>query len=139
MFKSLLSVVAVVTLSTSVANAVEFVNQDGSELSNLCIEAVNEGRLNSSKLENLTCNGISVKKFVNKYRTTKAASVSQAFSFESKDNTAESELCVAAATSNKAYEQTKNRLFGRVDTRQIACNGKSLASFAKKYNKAFNG
>jgi esterase/lipase superfamily enzyme len=139
MFKSVLSVIAFVALSTSAANAVEFVNQDGSELSNLCIAAVQDGRVNKSQLENLSCNGMPAKTFVKKYRTTKAKTVSQAIRFESKDNTAESELCVAAATSNKAYNQTKNRLFGRTDTRQIACNGKSIAVFAKKYNKAFNG
>ena len=140
MFKSVLSAVAAVVFTTSAANAVELVNVDGSELNNLCIAAVNSADSVSKKeLVNLTCNGMPVKNFVKKYSTTKAQTASEAIRFESSNNSAESELCIAAATSNKAYEQTKNRLFGRLDARQISCNGENIASFAKKFNAAFNG
>ena len=48
-------------------------------------------------------------------------------------------IYLAFVSANKAYEQTKNRLFGRLDARQISCNGENIASFAKKFNTAFNG
>ncbi|WP_026376062.1 hypothetical protein [Aestuariibacter salexigens] len=148
MFKSLLTA-AVVTIVATSAQAVEFVNQDGSPLSQLCIAAVesNEQLINKAKalnisrfeLDRISCNDQSLNDFVKQYRATDSNETVNVIAFENANNSLEGQLCIAAATSNQAFKAVRNRLDGRIDADKVSCNGESLVNFAKQFNGSFNG
>ena len=77
---------------------------------------------------------MTLKKFVRQYSPAKA----QVVALEKANNSPESELCVAAATSNDAFAQAKTN-FDQAIINDVACNGVELIKFAKRYNKNFNG
>lgn len=136
MLKSLFAAIALVAAIAPNSQAVEFVNQDGSKLSQLCIAAAesNNPAINAVNTSTVLCNGVTLKKFVKQYNAAKA----QAIALEKANNSPESELCVAAATSNDAFAQAKTN-FDQAIISDVACNGVELVKFAKRYNKKFNG
>ena len=138
MLKSLFVAIATVSVIAPAAQAVEFVNTDGSKLSELCITAVqNESTVNTIDASHVLCNNMTLKSFVKQYSVAQEQSV-KAIAFESTNSTPESELCIAAATSNEAFAQVKTG-FNKTTINSVACNGVELVKFAKRYNKAFNG
>jgi hypothetical protein len=139
MLKSLFTAIAVITVTAPVAQAVEFINKDGSKLSELCIVAAqNETVVNRIEASNVLCNNMNLKSFVKQYRNAETQSSIKAVTFEKANSTPESELCIAAATSNEAFAQAKVG-FNKVTINSVACNGVELVKFAKRYNKSFNG
>lgn len=140
MLKSLLAAVSIVAVTAPVSQAVEFVNGDGSQISEMCIAAAQSkvAIVNNSSSSSIVCNGTSLKNFAKQYRNAKTQNVVNVIAFESANTAPESELCIAAATSNEAYAQVKNNI-NSIAIDSIACNGIELVKFAKRYNKSFNG
>ena len=147
--KSLLMISSMVLLSTAnVAQAVNFNNSDGSRLTAVCIAAAESDKaltkkareygFNQKDLESFTCNGLSLTEFGNKYRGMSADETVKVYAFERTEDTRETELCVAAATSNEAYKAVKTKLFKSGSVKKIQCNGLPIDKFARRYgNKGF--
>lgn len=133
MFKSLFAAVVVASVSHT-TTAFEFVNVDGSEFSQKCIVAVQTGETVKGRDAKVTCNGMPINEFVAKYNK-EAKQVAKTIAFENVDNAPESELCIAAATSNEAFVAAKSRL--SISQNNIKCNGVELNKFAKRFNKEF--
>jgi hypothetical protein len=139
MLKSLFAAVAVIAITTPVTQAVEFINKDGSKLSELCITAVqNEANVKDIEASTVLCNNMTLETFVKQYNKTEKQDNVKAVAFEKANVTPESELCVAAATSNEAFAQARVG-FNNAEVNSVACNGVELVKFAKRYNKSFNG
>jgi ssRNA-specific RNase YbeY (16S rRNA maturation enzyme) len=139
MLKSLFAAVTVIAVNTPVAQAVEFINKDGSELSELCIAAVQtETRVSRFETSDVLCNDMNLRSFVKQYRNTNTQTNAKAVTFEKANSAPEAELCIAAATSNEAFAQISAG-FTRTTINSVACNGVELVKFAKRYNKSFNG
>ena len=130
----------------------KFVNGDGSPHSSVCIAAIDSEqsldaaikKYNFSALElaRLNCNGLSVDQFAKMYRnkgSKMAAGSVKVFSFGKSMNNIESDICIAAASSNAKFEAIKKGLTKpKSDYQSINCNGITLSTFAKKYgNKKF--
>lgn len=143
MLKLLLPIVAVAGLFTQTATATEFVNKDGSKLTNICIDAVESklsfASLSRADLYSVTCNGTPIKQFVKQYRAKPAIKSDKVVSVLGGNNSIETQLCVAAAKSNEAFELTLARLDPGFNVSNLYCNGRKLAKFAKKYNRTFEG
>lgn len=145
--KTLFAAIALVVTSAPI-NAADFVNTDGSALSRLCIAAVESNEALAAEVEaqnisrytldRISCNDLSLNDFVKEYRANTSTETVNVVAFENANNSFEGQLCIAAATSNVAFQQAKSRLDGRVDADKVSCNGESLAVFAKQYNEEFN-
>lgn len=125
-------------ISTSAMAIVEFENGDASKEANLCIEAVmDEGFKFNSKNELVTCNGLKIKDFANKYRARKQeASESKVtvFQLEATDSNIETQLCIAAADGKqKMIALAKEANYKNYNG--VACNGKSIDEFARSFMK----
>ena len=133
MFKSI-ATGFVALIATANVQAVEFINNDGSSLSQICVAAAENGKVKGNvDATRIECNGTPLKVFAKQFE--KAQPVAMVL-FENTNNTAEAELCIAAATSNDAYASAKSRLGTNTG---VTCNGEKISSFAKRYNKSFNG
>lgn len=130
MFKSF-AAAAVVFAVSHTASAVEFINKDGSELSEICIAAAQSGK--ATRTGNVQCNGMPIREFAKQFDTQ--ADAAKVIVFENVNNAPETQVCIAAATSNEAFEETVTRL--NVNTNKVECNGSKLNKFAKRYNKQF--
>ena len=148
MLKSIVAAAALAVLVSPTTQAVEFVNENGSQYSQICIaaaqspealkrEATAQG-LNSFQIKEITCNGLSLKSFAKKYRQNNSEETVKVVAFENANKTDVTELCIAAATSNDAFSDAKARLFNNEDV-NVRCNGQELVKFAKRFNKQFNG
>jgi len=143
-----------ILLVTPLVNAKDatFVNGDGSPHTSVCIAAIDSEeslkaaikKYNFSSLElaRLNCNGLSVDKFAKMYRDKSdemGARPVKVFSFGKEMNNIESDICIAAASSNAKFESIKQGLTKpKSYYRSINCNGMALGEFAKKYgNKKF--
>ena len=133
MLKSLV-VATVVFAGVQVAQAAEFVNKDGSALSEQCIAAVESGKSHRNfEGVAISCNGVTISQFVKENRVAKAAA--KVFAFENANNAPETEVCIAAATSNETFSNVSSRL--GIKSNDVKCNGLHLNTFAKRYNKKF--
>lgn len=146
--KKLITSIIVLLSSIQTAHAVTFNNSDGSRLSSICIAAVESDKalqkkaraygFNQQDLNAFTCNGLTIDAFAKKYRGVTADETIKVYAFERTEDSRETELCVAAATSNDEYKATKARLFKGRSVSKIYCNGLPLDKFARRYgNKAF--
>ena len=131
MFKSIIAATLVLAASQTVS-AVEFVNKDGSTLSDICIAAAQAGKAAKSA-GNVYCNGVHIREFAKQFNAKSDAA--KVIVFENVNNAPETQVCIAAATSNQAFAETVSRL--NVDTSEVECNGHKLNKFAKRYNKQF--
>ena len=132
MFKFIATTVIALSAVANV-QAAEFINKDGSQLSQICVNAAETGKVKSANASRIECNGSPLKVFAKQFRRTTPLT---AIAFENANNSVEAELCIAAATSNDAYASAKARLGSNGD---VTCNGKNIRSFAKRFNKSFNG
>ncbi|WP_421132801.1 hypothetical protein [Alteromonas sp. A079] len=149
MVKSLLATIAALSLSITSAQAIELESGDNSPFTQVCIAAVEsndslqrvvtENGIKDFQLDNITCNDMPLNSFVKKFRSATGNDVIHVTSFENVNNSIESDLCIAAATSNAAFKEAQTVLNVRVRAEELSCNGQSLTRFAKKFNKAFNG
>lgn len=127
--------------------AVELVSGDKSNLTEMCIAAAQSDEMlrlkareygfSVKELDSFTCNGMSLEEFADEYRDNDSGEPLMVYTFEAAEDSRESQLCVAAATSNEAYMAVKGRLYdGKVG--DIACNGLPIERFAQRYgNKGF--
>ena len=133
MLKSVFTAVVVFAAAQSVS-AVEFVNKDGSVLSEQCIAAVESGKsYRAFQGKDISCNGVSISEFVKQHQV--ASSNPKVIAFENANNNPETEVCIAAATSNEVYSDVTARL--GIKSASVQCNGLKLNTFAKRYNKEF--
>lgn len=142
------AIASLVTLCASNVQAVNLVSGDNSNLTAMCIAAATseaamqakaeEFGFSKSELKGFSCNGMTLREFAKKYRDDTSGKPVVVYTFENTGDNRESELCIAAATSNEAYESAKQRLFdGKVG--MVTCNGLSIEKFAKRYgNRGFS-
>jgi len=145
MFKTVLSVVGFFAISMQVS-AAEVVSEDNSPLSKICVAAVEskeallaqakEAGIGRFELNEITCNGLALSKFASKYRKNTARNALDLVVFEKSNNATETELCIAAATSNTLFEEARARLDVKF-VGNISCNGEKLNAFAKRFNREF--
>ena len=146
-----LLIVSALLLGTSATQAEGYllVSTDNSELSALCITAVesHESLARSAKsigmkpeqLDELRCNGQTLPVFLSKFRNTES-SPAVTYAFNKNDNSELTELCYAAVKSEQEYRQVKNTYFNDEQNieEEVRCNGMPLKTFARKYrNRAF--
>ncbi|MES2624520.1 MAG: hypothetical protein V4628_04525 [Pseudomonadota bacterium] len=141
-------------IGSSMANASEYrlVSSDNSELSALCIKAVesHEALVESARsigmegedLAELRCNGKTLPIFLGTLHARENTSTVQtvAYAFNKNDGSELTELCYAAVKSEQEYEQVKDAYFGDEQNieEEVRCNGMPLKDFARKYrNRAF--
>ena len=146
MKKLLLSTATLAMVFASTSNAATFVNGDGSNYSEVCIAATvsdeamkakaAEFGYSSGDLRSFNCNGLSLEKFGKKYRgkASDASKPMKIYAFTAEDDSKETQLCVAAATSKEMLEQVKKELYGSKSAANVSCNGMSLKEFAKRYS-----
>lgn len=137
MFKSVFTAAIVIAATTSGAHAAEFINKDGSALSDQCIAAALSGKVAQNVSANVQCNGLSIAEFAKQYRENRNQETT--VTFERNDNKPETILCIAAATSNEAFSKAVARTEIRHRLNNVACNGIKLKEFAKQYNSQFGG
>jgi hypothetical protein len=140
-------IVALFLLGTFNAHAVDLVSGDNSNLTAMCIAAASSDEMVEAKakefgfskqeLDMFTCNGMTLKEFAKEYRDDTSGTPVVVYTFEETVSSRETQLCIAAAKSNAAYEKVKKELFnGKVE--KVACNGLSIERFAKRYgNRGF--
>lgn len=129
------------------ANAeTRLVNGDGSELTELCIAAVESDAAykaqaarigNPVQLKNeIECNGMPLDSFVRRYADAKETGA-VTYVFRVGDDSDASRLCLAAVRSEQEYEQTRRELFGSYVglEDEVLCNGKPLNDFRRQYNR----
>ncbi|TDJ28350.1 MAG: hypothetical protein E2O61_14900 [Gammaproteobacteria bacterium] len=146
--KYLFSAILALCFSVSaIAQNYVLINGDGSKYSELCIAAtVSEQALSAlarkhivypSEVGEITCNGLLIKEFANKYQSNPSATgkSQKVFALINANGTKETKLCIAAATSNEEFSKVKSELFGkdRRTVQDISCNDLRIASFAKKH------
>lgn len=156
--KKIILLTTLISLSLNVfAKNLEFSNKEGSEQAELCIAAatskdslktmMQKYSYNKLDLKSFSCNGLSIAKFAKKYSdknnsaNKKTAGFVEVFSFSNSTESAEAAICIAAATSNEAYNEAKEKfgITGKAFLKEISCNRLSLPRFAKKYgNKNFS-
>ncbi len=146
-----LLIVSAFILSATTAQAGEYrlISADNSELSDLCImavearEAFEEGArhigMDATDLDELRCNGKALPVFLSRFRATES-SRTVPYAFNKNDSSELTELCYAAVKSEQEFEQVKETYFGDEQNieEEVLCNGVPLKSFARKYrNRAF--
>jgi len=135
----------------ALAQETQLVNADASIYSEICIAAATSSdalkekaahyKFGSAELENFTCNGLSLDRFAKKFKQSSGANSTKVavFAFDKTMNNIESEICVAAATSNEAFAALKSTLNKPAGFyADVSCNDVPLQKFAKKHgNKDF--
>jgi len=149
--KKLVGICLLALAGNVAAEQTSFVNADASIYSELCIAAVTSAELLEQKaaeykfskndMKKFSCNGMELDDFVKKYGPGSGSKNSglKVFAFEKSMQNTESDICVAAATSNEAFAAIKAQV-GRSDDyfKEIHCNDIPLARFARKFgNKDF--
>ena len=146
-----LLIVSALLLSTSIVHAEGYrlVNTDNSDLSALCIKAVesreamrNDAKslgLDTDAIAELRCNGHTLPVFLSQFRATESRPT-VTYAFNKNDSSELTELCLAAVKSEQEYEQVKNAHFNNEQNieEEVFCNGMPIKNFARKYrNRAF--
>ena len=141
-----LLIVSALLLSTIIVHAEGYrlVSTDNSELSALCIRAVesHEAMSRSAKsigmtpddLIELRCNGQTLPVYLSKFRTTES-SPAVTYTFNKNDSSELTELCYAAVRSEQEYARVKNTYFNNEQNieKEVFCNGVPIKNFARKY------
>jgi hypothetical protein len=120
------------------------VSADGSDLSAICIAAVESREAMYDKAaelgvrhfteSELRCNDKTVSRFLATYRV-EAEPKPVGFVFSKTDDSPTTELCLAAVKSEQEYMAVKEQYFSNdeaVET-EVQCNGMPLLTFARKY------
>lgn len=127
------------------------INADGKKESQACIDATKTSMtikalqkkydLTMRQMNALACNGIPIKEFVEKYQVRNDVSDTlKVFTFSQEVGNVETELCIAAATSNEVLKlamekHQKTKMY----IADLTCNELPIKKFAKRYgNKEFN-
>lgn len=149
--KKIIGICLLALAGNAAADQVSFVNADASIYSELCIAAVTstealsqkaaEYKFSQEDMKKFSCNGLELDDFVKKYGPGSGSKNEgmKVFAFEQSMQNTESDICVAAATSNEAFQAVKMKV-GRSDEyyKEIHCNDIPLVRFAKKFgNKEF--
>ena len=120
----------------------QFVAVDTTLETNLCLVAATQGidaarntvdELSKHEFEAIICNNKSIVRFASQHRTKSIKNADTkvtAYKFKTLDNSVETQLCAVAA--QQGIE--KARLIGGRNFKNIVCNGRSIAYFAKKYS-----
>ena len=142
---------ATLLLIAPLASAKDFnlVPGDDSAFTQICIAAVDSDRAVDAKLQahgldqddirDLNCNGLSLSRFAAKHNSAAYDAPVKVFAFQGAETTDETNLCIAAATSNEAYTQVKSEVFSTATQyvlNSIECNDMPLRVFARKYGNA---
>lgn len=148
MLKALLPVLALTTLLPT-ANAFEFEPSNNSALTKACLAAIEPGMsvekalrqnaLRTVSKSEVLCNDKPIADFAREYKADDASNKIINAKFASSNESTETQICIAAATSNTKFQETTERLSSSASLSEIQCNGMTLSKFAKQYNKSFNG
>jgi hypothetical protein len=142
----LTSALLLAAVSTQAANY-QFVTSDNSDLSKFCIAAAQSSNdslsqlaasfgIASHELNSIKCNGAPVERFAAKYHAkSNQAVVVTHYVFNKRDESALTELCMAALASDETYQQIKQQQFNgdsNLDS-ELKCNGMELDNFIRRY------
>jgi hypothetical protein len=141
-----LFLVSLLLTSAGIAHAEtpQMVNADGSELSAICIAAIDSREAMYKKAAEvgelpfepatLRCNGMTVSRFISSYRAA-AVPKPEGFVFSKSDDSPTTALCLAAVKSEQEYMTVKEQYFGEEENieAEVHCNGMPLLAFARKY------
>lgn len=130
---------------TSTIAAETLINADGTIESQICIDATKTSltldalqikyKLSSHQFNSMACNGMPIQDFAKKYQERKeVADKLKVFTFSKEVGNVETELCIAAATSNEVLKiamekHNTNKMF----VAKLNCNDLPIKTFAKKY------
>lgn len=132
--------------TASHADQYRFVSSDNTDLSEMCIaatesreaflDAANTHNLDSSEFHTLYCNGLPLDRFVAKYREQAEQDATEPhYVFSQNDETALTQLCMAALSSNETYLQVKQQYFSEDHAvgEELTCNGMPVETFVRRY------
>lgn len=145
-FTALATSLTLLAAATAQADTPKLVNEDGSKLSQLCIEAASsDGSLfklaksfdvSPRELNYIACNGEPILSFVRSQRKSKHLVEATNYSFNHGDSSMETELCIAAVTEPEKFAALKPEFLEKADTvgDKILCNNRPLETFVKRYS-----
>ena len=139
MKKTLITLAISATAALSMnAQAGDFklVNGDGKAETQQCIDAVFD--TNVSMDSKVSCNGMSMRSFVSKYRMMmefESEKTIRVVTLDPQDSTFETALCVQAASTKDGLQNIIQE-HGRKVLESVACNGKPIKRFAKTFKGA---
>lgn len=147
MKRSITLLLSLLGSATAFAGSPQFTNSDDSDLSQLCIAAIESTQqlqltaaelgMSGMNLSKLACNGVPWKKFVKSYRSSDFYNPPTLI-FSKTNDTIETKLCYAAVTSKAKYMELRKEYLsggGKVE-KDVMCNRIPLKSFAKKYERS---
>lgn len=121
--------------ANALSYGVKFVNHDGTEDTQMCIDAIYDKSIKVD--DNIACNGLKMSNFVKEYRNrisglnpSEDVTV-KVISLEPKDDSLETSLCIAAATNESKYNSLLEK--NKINTNKIICNGLPIRKFARNY------
>lgn len=130
-------------VSAHAEETIKFVNADGSPAGALCIAAISDEAgltalaaqhgVAANELDSVYCNGRPLRKWVHQYRD--ADTQVTAYIINAANQSPESQLCLAAVTSDEEYSRILDMHFqnARNIENEIACNDMTLRQFVRKY------
>jgi hypothetical protein len=146
-----LALATLLVASTSFVHAeYKFVNSDNTPLTELCIAAIASPAtlhdsaeklgLSPTELDSVLCNKTPLKRFALKYSKPSVATATvktSGYLLTKADASPLTELCAAAAISDKEYTKVKDLHFKdeALLESELKCNGRSLKSFVRKFRE----
>ena len=132
--------------SASLAGDIQAIPNDDTPYTAICVASLESEAALQSELQehgiaqsdayDLTCNGYRLNRFASKVQDSAQVYAVPARTFAALGTNSDAEkLCIAAATSNQAFDQLKNELLTPAEESSLyalECNGKSLHHFARR-------
>lgn len=134
---------SILASSTVLADDVNFVNSDGSSAGDLCIAAIGstntldflaeELNIAPVDVDTISCNGKSIRSFARQYRQNDSPEAAYVISVA--NQTPETQICIAALTSDEEFARLVEAHFGKMSEVEetMQCNGLSVKQFVRKY------
>jgi len=142
---SVVALLPLIAATETQAGTIALVNEDGTNLSELCISAATSKEsvfhvakklgINTLELNQVACNGKPLMSFVREQRKIISEQSAANYSFNHGDDTIETNLCVAAVTAPEKFEELKPEYFSTKGpyVEKVLCNSQPLNVFVKRY------
>lgn len=133
------------TVAAHADESINFVNADGSPYGELCIAAATsheameakaaELGIHHTEIDTVYCNSKTIRKFASQFHA--AGEVITAYVVNAANETPETQICLAALTSDDEFARLKKAHFSAVKDveNEIQCNNMSLGQFVRKYRE----
>lgn len=133
------------SVAANAEDPIKFVNADGSAYGELCIAAANAAEgienkaielgINPAEIGSIYCNGRAIRKFASQFHASDETIT--AYVVSAADQTPETQICLAALTSDDEFSRLKEAHFSNVRDveNEVMCNNMSLGQFVRKYRE----